>query len=106
MPAAPPTARPMPSARIRQPIGSAARRSVTWARALWLVVGRALRAAVALAIPASPAFLPKLMYAGGEYDGHPTRHWVKALDDPDPESRRHAIVALGAIGPDATDAVP
>jgi HEAT repeat protein len=50
--------------------------------------------------------LPKLLTAGVTYGGHTTRHWVAALDDPDLDTRREAIHALGSIGTDAEESIP
>jgi HEAT repeat protein len=78
------------------------RRGLLWAAGalVVLVVG-------ALLIPASPAYLPTLYSRHGRYhDGHSVRTWVKALDSPDAEVQIRAIHALGAIGPEAAEAVP
>jgi hypothetical protein len=74
---------------------------------IWMAGVVIVLATVAILIPNSPVYLPKLF--GGyerEYEGHGTSYWVKTLNDSDEETRRHAIFALGAIGPDAPEAVP
>jgi HEAT repeat protein len=64
-------------------------------------------AALALLLPGSPAYLPNFYgYDGGFYDGHSTRSWIKALNNPNVNVRYRAIRALGAIGPEAGEAVP
>jgi HEAT repeat protein len=65
-----------------------------------------LLAAVVLLLPGSPTYLPDLVGAGGMYDGHSTGYWIRAANSPDAAVRFHAIHALGAIGPEAGDAVP
>ena len=57
-----------------------------------------------MTVPGSPAYLPNLLVSPGQYEGHPARHWVRAVDSPDPVARRQAIHALGAIG--SEEAVP
>src|SRR5690349_8382673 len=74
----------------------------------------ALRAGVAVVllagalvvVPGSPAYLPKFFRSGGQYGGQSTQHWIKALNSPDAEPRYEALFALGAIGPEAAEAVP
>jgi HEAT repeat protein len=63
-------------------------------------------AALAVLIPGSPVYLPSWFERGGSHDGHDLRYWVRALDSGDPEARYRAIFALGAMGPDAGEAVP
>ncbi|HJZ94556.1 MAG TPA: FG-GAP-like repeat-containing protein [Gemmataceae bacterium] len=75
-------------------------------RVVWVVIGVLTLAAVAVLIPGSPVYFPDLMAAGGQHNGHSTRYWEKALDDSDPDTRKQAIFALGAIGPQAERAVP
>ena len=75
-------------------------------RAVWIVIGLLVVALVAMLIPGSPVYLPDIMASGGQHDGHSTRYWTKALDDPDPETRKSACFALGAIGAEAERAVP
>ena len=66
-----------------------------------------LLAGIGLLIPVSPAYLPSLLvHYSHYYDGHSLGYWVRALNRPDAELRRRAIFALGAIGPDAAEAVP
>ncbi|HEY7329697.1 MAG TPA: HEAT repeat domain-containing protein [Gemmataceae bacterium] len=64
-------------------------------------------AGAGLFIPGSPAYLPTV---GNHYSnfhfGHSLGYWVRAVDSEDAELRRKAIHALGAIGPDAAEAVP
>jgi HEAT repeat protein len=79
---------------------------MTRRRALWLVITVVALPAFAVLIPGSPAYLPKFFAAGGSYDGHTTRYWVKALDDRDATVRHQAIFALGQIGNEAGEAVP
>jgi HEAT repeat protein len=76
-------------------------------RLLFWVPTLALAAATAsVAVPASPFYLPDFLVRGGYHDGHSTRYWVKELKSDDGEARSRAINALGAIGPDAVEAVP
>ena len=75
-------------------------------RAVWIVIGVLVVAVVAMLIPGSPVYLPDIMASGGQHDGHSTRYWTNALDDPDAETRKSACFALGAIGPQAERAVP
>jgi HEAT repeat protein len=82
---------------------------MTKRRALWLAAILVVLAAFSLLVPASPAYLPELVsrgYFGHYYDGHGTGYWSDALRDPDVEVRHHALTALGAMGADASDAVP
>lgn len=66
-----------------------------------------LLAGTGLVIPGSPAFLPSLLvHYSHYYDGHSLGYWLRALGRPDPEIRRRAIFALGAMGPNAAEAVP
>src|SRR5262245_2918063 len=75
-------------------------------RAVWIVIGLLAVALVVTLIPGSPVYLPDILAAGGQHDGHSTRYWTSALDDPDAETRRSACFALGAIGAQAERAVP
>jgi HEAT repeat protein len=76
-------------------------------RALWIATGLALLAALALLIPKSPVYLPTFFgWNQNLYEGHPVSYWIKALDTPDDEARVHAIHGLGALGPEAGEAVP
>jgi HEAT repeat protein len=80
---------------------------MTSRRVLRVVFVLLLMAGTGLLIPASPAYLPSLLVHYSHYqDGHSLGYWVRALDRPDAEVRRRAIFALGAIGPDAAEAVP
>lgn len=82
---------------------------MTKRRTLWLVAALVVLAALAVLIPGSPAHLPTLMgggYFGQYHDGHSAGYWRDGLKSPDAEARRRAIFALGAIGPDAGEAVP
>jgi HEAT repeat protein len=72
----------------------------------WVPTLTVALAGAALAIPASPFYLPEYLFRGGYHDGHPTGYWIKSLDAPDTASRYRAIHALGAIGPEAEAAVP
>ncbi len=72
----------------------------------WVPTLTVALAGVAVALPASPFYLPDYLFRGGYHDGHPTHYWVAALDTPDPAARFRAIHALGAIGPQAGEAVP
>jgi HEAT repeat protein len=64
-----------------------------------------LLVALAVLIPGSPVYLAS-WFERGSHDGHGLRYWVRALDSGEPEARYKAIFALGAIGPDAGEAVP
>ncbi len=79
---------------------------MTRRRASRLVGAFVLLAAMAVLVPGSPLYLPKLVDSGGWHDGHSKRYWIKALDSPDGDARRRAILALGAIGAEAGEAVP
>jgi HEAT repeat protein len=74
-------------------------------RWLWLVAVLAAAAVVAVLIPGSPVYLPDFFLTGGQYDGRPTRHWIRELNNANADERRQAIHALGAIGADAPEAV-
>lgn len=66
-----------------------------------------LLAGIGLVIPGSPALLTSLLaHYSHFHSGHSLGYWVRALDRPDTEIRRRAIFNLGAIGPDAAEAVP
>lgn len=81
-----------------------------WILARWarnaVVVVFAL-AGIGLLIPGSPAYLPSLLDRYSHIqDGHTLGYWLRALHRPDLATRRRAIFAVGAIGPDAAEAVP
>lgn len=72
----------------------------------WLGASFAVAASLPFLIPGSPFFLPDWLMSSGYHDGHSTRSWMRRLDSPDPEVRRKAAFALGAIGQPASGAVP
>jgi hypothetical protein len=73
----------------------------------WIVAALVGVAVIALVIPRSPFYLPILLNGGeGAVEGHGVRYWIKDLDNPEQGQRTHAIHALGAMGPEAGDAVP
>jgi HEAT repeat protein len=83
------------------------RHRITTRRALNVLFGFSFLAGIGLLIPRSPAYLPSLLVHYTHFqDGHSLGYWVRALDRPDAEVRRRAIFDLGAIGPDAAEAVP
>ncbi len=64
-------------------------------------------AVITVLIPGTPVYLPNLVVREeGFYDGHSTGYWIKNLNSSDNEARYQAIYALGAIGPEAPEAVP
>jgi HEAT repeat protein len=69
------------------------------------LIALVLLAAAAVVIPGSPVYLVKL-FEYPQHEGHSTRYWLQAVDSPDHELRNHALFCLGAIGPDAAEAVP
>ena len=73
---------------------------------LWVTIALLALGGVAVLVPNSPLYLTNLFGSSGEHEGHSTRYWMKELDSPDAERRQEALYALGAIGPDAADAVP
>jgi HEAT repeat protein len=73
---------------------------------LWAIVALLLLAAVAVLIPGSPVYLQNWLERGPSHDGHGIPYWVKALGSSNAQSRYQAIFALGAMGPDAGEAVP
>ncbi len=80
---------------------------MTWRRTRWPAAVLAAAAGFALLSPGSPAYLPNFFGADGRsYDGYPVGHWVGLLGAADPDVRYEAIHALGAIGPDAGEAIP
>src|SRR2546429_262287 len=62
-----------------------------------------LGAAVAVLIPGSPVYLPKVMDRGGQYDGHSARYWIESLNHSDKEIQKKSIFALGALGSEASE---
>jgi HEAT repeat protein len=72
----------------------------------WVPTLTVALAGVALALPASPFYLPVFLFRGGYHDGHPTAYWIDELKAPDATARYRAVHALGAIGPEAGAAVP
>jgi HEAT repeat protein len=83
---------------------------MTIRRALWLVFALAVLAALAVLVPGSPAYLPDMFapdgYFGHSHDGHTAGYWKGSLRSDDARVRNDAIFALGAIGADASEAVP
>jgi HEAT repeat protein len=78
------------------------KRRTFWSLTLLFVIG-----ALAVLLPSSPAYAPRLFARYVNYhDGHGAGYWTRALDDPDPEVRHHAIFSLGVLGSDAEGAVP
>ncbi len=73
---------------------------------MWLAAVVVLAAVVAAAIPGSPLYLTNLLVPKAQYRGQPLGEWTKSLDDPDPETRKRAIFAVGSMGSDAGEAVP
>jgi HEAT repeat protein len=79
------------------------KRQTAWTFAFLLLVA----AGVALAVPGSPVYLPKLLKPPALFEGHPIPYWVStALDSPDVEERRKAVRALGVVGIEGEDTVP
>ena len=80
---------------------------MTLRRFVWPVLAVITIAALLLLVPASPAYLPRLMMRYGHmYDGHGIGYWRDALDSPDPEMRRQGVFNLGMLGPPAEEAIP
>ncbi len=80
---------------------------MTKRRAFWSFVLLLFVGALAVLLPSSPAYAPKLFARYVTfYDGHGAGHWTGKLDDPDPEVRGHAAFALGMLGGDSEGAVP
>jgi HEAT repeat protein len=78
------------------------KRRTFWSMVLLFVLG-----ALAVLLPSSPAYAPKLFARYlNQYDGHGAGYWKEALNDPDVVVRRKAAFALGVLGKDAEDAVP
>jgi HEAT repeat protein len=74
-------------------------------RARWLIIVALL---VLVGVVVGIVYLPDVVSARGEYyEGRPARYWVRALESPDVELRRHATRAVSSFGPDGgADAVP
>jgi HEAT repeat protein len=72
----------------------------------WAPILTVALAGAALALPASPFYLPDYWFRGGYHDGHPTGYWVGELKAAEAPARYRAVHALGAIGPEAREAVP
>jgi HEAT repeat protein len=79
---------------------------MTKRRVLWLVAVIGVSAGLAVLIPGSPVYLPKLYSSNHQYDGHSLHYWIEALDDPDVQLRTQAIHTLGAHGAEAGEATP
>ena len=80
---------------------------MTKRRVFWLLAGLFVLAALALLIPGSPVYAPRLFVRYFHYhNGHSLSYWMKALDSPDPDLRKRAIFSLGMIGKDAHEAIP
>ncbi len=74
---------------------------------LWVGISLAVITTAALVVPGSPVYLPRILVgSGGYHDGHHTRYWIDSLGSPDALVRCAAAHALGAIGPEASEAVP
>jgi HEAT repeat protein len=74
---------------------------------LWSVIGVCVVAALALLVPGSPAYLPGLFGENGSYlKERAVRHWLEMADSPDDDTRAEALYEIGAMGPDAGEAVP
>jgi HEAT repeat protein len=71
-----------------------------------LLVVVVIVAGVAVAIPASPVFLPKWFHLPPEYDGHPASFWIRELDSPEIEARRKAARALANLGSLSEESIP
>jgi HEAT repeat protein len=57
-------------------------------------------------IPGTPFYLADLLTPKGQHGGRSASAWISALDSTDSKERRQAIFALGAIGDNASEAVP
>src|SRR5258708_33529111 len=68
------------------------------------MVGLLFGAVLAVLIPGSPIYLPKVMNSDCQYDGHSARYWIKSLTHSDKEIQKKSIFALGAIGSEASEA--
>lgn len=71
-----------------------------------LVVAAFLLAVAAVAIPASPFYLPKLLIPPLQHHGRSLNSWMGQLDSADDQAKQDALFAIGAIGPGAEAAVP
>jgi HEAT repeat protein len=80
---------------------------MTKRRAFWSLTLLFVLGALAILLPSSPAYAPKLFARyTNNYEGHGAGYWTRALKDPDTEVRRKAIFALGVVGSDSEDTVP
>jgi HEAT repeat protein len=80
---------------------------MTKRRLLWLLTGLFLLAVLALLVPGSPVYAPRLfMRYARFYDGHSSGYWMDALNSPDAKLRKRAIYSLGTIGSKVPEAVP
>jgi HEAT repeat protein len=77
------------------------KRVVLWGVVLVVVLG-----GVAMMMPASPVYLPKLFNPAEQQGGHSLHYWMNALKSSDPKSRHEAILSLGSMGDAAAEAVP
>lgn len=66
----------------------------------------AVAALVAVAIPGSPVYLPAVLAPGPRYQDKSAGQWAEGLNSPDPQARKQAMFALGALGPAAEESVP
>jgi HEAT repeat protein len=71
-----------------------------------VVLAAVVLAGIALALPGSPIYLPKLFRSTAAYEGHPLDYWIGALESPDAKVRRHAIFIVGKLGAEAGATVP
>ncbi len=80
---------------------------MTKRRAFWGLTTLFVLVALAVLLPSSPAYAPKLLARyGNTYENHGTGYWMDALKDPDTKVRHEAIFALGVLGSDAEESVP
>src|SRR5262245_15059782 len=78
-----------------------------WRRAILVTCALlVLCVGLALLLPNSPWYWPELMAKRPQHQGGSTGHWIDQLDTKDDEKKREAIFNLGAIGPEAAEAVP
>jgi HEAT repeat protein len=73
-------------------------------RAVRLAAAAVVLAALAVLVPWSPVYLPKLAGSMRLSGGHSPGYWVEALHSPEAETRCEAAYALGAMG--AEEGVP